>query len=129
MAPTLDPTLSRMTIVTIGDDRKIDQIEKQLGKLVDVAALQDITVSGHLEREIVLMKVRVSSALKAAFDRVVGSFNASVIHVADVDYIVEMSGSSEKVDELIRSFEKVEILELVRSGVIGLASDERRLEI
>ena len=57
VAPTNDPTLSRMTIVTIGDDRKVDQIEKHLGKLVDVAALQDITVSDHLEREIVLVKV------------------------------------------------------------------------
>ncbi len=129
VAPTHDPTLSRMTIVTIGDDRKIDQIEKQLSKLVDVAALQDITVSGHLEREIVLIKVRVPEAQSAAFARVVKAFNATAVHVAADQYIVEMSGSTEKVDELIKSFVITEILEVVRSGVIGLASDERILSV
>ena len=127
VAPTHDPTLSRMTIVTIGDDRKIDQIEKQLSKLVDVAALQDITVSGHLEREIVLVKVCVPEAQSKAFEQVVAAFNAKLIHVAQDQYIVEMSGSSEKVDELINSFKITEVLEVVRSGVIGLASDERQL--
>ena len=129
VAPTHDPTLSRMTIVTIGDDRKIDQIEKQLSKLVDVAALQDITVSGHLEREIVLIKVKVTEAQTAAFERVVSAFNAKLIHVAEHQFIVEMSGSSEKVDELISSFRDAEVLEVVRSGVIGLASDERQLRV
>ncbi|MEO0368774.1 MAG: acetolactate synthase small subunit [Pseudomonadota bacterium] len=129
VAPTNDPTLSRMTIVTTGDERRIDQIEKQLGKLVDVAALQDITVSGHLEREIVLAKVRVPEAQKEAFDRVVVAFNAKLIDVADDHYIVEMSGSSEKVDELIKSFEISEVIELARSGVIGLASDQRVLRV
>ena len=129
VAPTNDPTLSRMTIVTIGDDRKIDQIEKQLGKLVDVAALQDITVSGHLEREIVLIKARVPHAQREAFERVVGAFNAKHIHVADDRFIVEMSGSSEKVDELIAAFQVSDVLEVARSGVIGLASDDRQLTV
>ena len=129
VAPTNDPTLSRMTIVTIGDDRKVDQIEKHLGKLVDVAALQDITVSDHLEREIVLVKVQVPDDQTVAFERVVGAFNATAMHVADDQYIVEMSGSSEKVDELINSFKITKVIEVVRSGVIGLASDARVLSV
>ena len=127
VAPTNDPTLSRMTIVTIGDDRKIDQIEKQLNKLVDVAALQDITVGGHLEREVVLAKLVASSAQKADLDSIVKAYNASLITVSDTQFIVEMSGSSEKVDELLKSFSSLPILELARSGVTGLSSDETSL--
>ncbi len=129
VAPTNDPTLSRMTIVTVGDDRKVDQIEKHLSKLVDVAALQDITVSGHLEREIVLIKLLVPENQTEAFERVVKAFNATAVHVAANQYIVEMSGSSEKVDELLNSFSVTEVIEVVRSGVIGLASDERVLRV
>jgi acetolactate synthase-1/3 small subunit len=127
VAPTNDPTLSRMTIVTIGDDRKIDQIEKQLNKLVDVAALQDITVGGHLEREVVLAKLVASSAQKADLDSIVKAYNASLITVSDTQFIVEMSGSSEKVDELLKSLRSLPILELARSGVTGLSSDETSL--
>jgi len=127
VAPTNDPTLSRMTIVTTGDDRKIDQIEKHLNKLVDVAALQDITVGGHLEREVVLVKVMLTSAQKNELDEVVSAFNASLITVSDAQFIVEMSGSSEKVDELLKSLSGLSILELARSGVTGLSSDETTL--
>lgn len=124
VAPTNDSTLSRMTIVTVGDDRKIDQIEKQLNKLVDVAALQDITVSGHLEREVVLAKVVADESQKQDLERVVKSFNAGLITVSDTQFIVEMSGSSEKVDELLKSIDGLNILELARSGVTGLSSGE-----
>jgi len=102
VAPTNDDSLSRMTIVTIGDDRKIDQIEKQLNKLVDVATLQDITVAGHLEREVVLIKIAIDPGKKNDLDRVVTAFNATLIDSASDQYIIEMNGSSEKVDELIR---------------------------
>lgn len=133
VAPTNDDTLSRMTIVTIGDDRKIDQIEKQLNKLVDVAILQDITVSAHLEREVVLIKLSLNptkdSAKKNDLDRVVTAFNASLHDSAENQYVVEMSGSSEKVDELINSLSNVDIIELARSGVTGLAIGERILKI
>jgi acetolactate synthase-1/3 small subunit len=127
VAPTNDPTLSRMTIVTTGDDRKIDQIEKHLNKLVDVAALQDITIGSHLEREVVLVKVLVESAQKADLDKVVKAFNASLITVSGSQFIVEMSGSSEKVDELLKSLSGLTVLELARSGVTGLSSDETAL--
>ena len=127
VAPTNDPTLSRMTIVTTGDDRKIDQIEKHLNKLVDVAALQDITVGGHLEREVVLAKLVADAAQKTDLDNIVKAYNASLITVSDTQFIVEMSGSSEKVDELMKSLNGLTILELARSGVTGLSSDESSL--
>jgi len=129
VAPTNDPTLSRMTIVTVGDDRKIDQIEKHLNKLVDVVALQDITVSGHLEREIVLIKLAIEADQKDKLNQIVEAFQASLSDVAENQFIVEMSGSSEKVDELIKSLSNANIIEVVRSGVIGLASDERALTV
>lgn len=129
VAPTNDETLSRMTIVTVGDDRKIDQIEKQLNKLVDVAALQDITVSGHLEREVALVKFAIDPSQKADLDRIVDAFHASLSDVAEYQYIIEMSGSSEKIDELLKSLADVEIIEVVRSGVIGLASGPLALSV
>lgn len=127
VAPTNDSTLSRMTIVTTGDDRKIDQIEKHLNKLVDVAALQDITAGSHLEREVVLAKLLANKEQKVELDSIVNAYNASLITVSDTQFIVEMSGSSEKVDELLKSLSGLPILELARSGVTGLSSDESAL--
>jgi len=133
VAPTHDKTLSRMTIVTRGDERKIDQIEKQLFKLIDVAALQDITINRHLEREVVLIKVALPldtlSESKATLERIVNAFNGSLLDVSETVFIIELSGSGEKVDELINSLSSLNILELVRSGVTGLSSTERVLSI
>lgn len=129
VAPTNDATLSRMTIVTSGDERRIDQIEKQLNKLVDVIGLQDITISDHLEREVALVKLSIDDDQRADLDRIIDAFNASLIDVVDNKFIVEMSGSGEKVDELISSLSNANIIEVVRSGVIGLAADERSLTV
>lgn len=129
VAPTNDPTLSRMTIVTVGDERKIDQIEKHLNKLVDVAALQDITTDGHLEREIVLVKVEIEASKKEDLQRISQAFNATLMEVNELLYIIEMSGSSEKIDELLKSISNGNIIEVARSGVTGLASGERALTV
>lgn len=127
VAPTNDSTLSRMTIVTTGDDRKIDQIEKQLNKLVDVAALQDISVAGHLEREVVLVKLKVNDDQVEKLKQVAQGFNASLSDVSKNQFIVEMSGSCEKVDELLSSLSNSQIIEVARSGAIGLAAGEEAL--
>ncbi len=130
VAPTNDPTLSRMTIVTWGDERRIDQIEKQLFKLVDVAALQDITINRHLEREVVLVKVGLlgdPADSKLELERVTSVFNASLLDVTDTLFIAELSGSSEKVDEFIKALSAHTIVEVARSGVTGLSSTERAL--
>lgn len=129
VAPTHDETLSRMTIVTTGDERRIDQVEKQLNKLIDVVSLQDITVSGHLEREVVLIKFIIAETQKENLDRVVAAYKGSLSDVADNQYILEMSGSSEKIDELLSSLADVEIVEVVRSGVIGLSSGRQALTL
>ena len=131
VAPTHDETLSRMTIVTHGDDRRIDQIEKQLFKLVDVAALEDITINRHLEREVVLVKVGLGEEAdsRVELDRVVEAFHAHLIDVTEEIFIVELSGSGEKVDELIKSLCKHRIIELARSGITGLASTPHALTI
>jgi len=97
--------------------------------LVDVAGLQDITVSGHLEREIVLIKLAIEADKKDNLDRIIDAFQASLSDVAENQFIVEMSGSSEKIDELIKSLSNANIIEVVRSGVIGLASGKRALTV
>jgi len=129
VAPTHDPTLSRMTIVTIGDERRIDQIEKHLNKLVDVAALQDITIDRHLEREVVLIKVSVDAKQQDDFKRAVEVFNAELVEVTDSQFVVELSGSSEKVDELLKTLSRFSIIETARSGVTGLALTQHALAI
>lgn len=129
VAPTHDPTLSRMTIVTFGDERRIDQIEKHLNKLVDVAALQDITINRHLEREVALIKVGAAQSQQDELKRVTDVFNAILIDVADQHFVVELSGSSEKIDELIKALSHFDIIETVRSGVTGLAFNEHSLKV
>lgn len=129
VAPTHDPTLSRMTIVTSGDERRIDQIEKHLNKLVDVAALQDITVDRHLEREVVLIKVSVDAKQQDDFKRAVEVFNAELVEVTDSQFVVELSGSSEKVDELLKALNRYDIIETARTGVTGLALTQQALTI
>ena len=129
VAPTHDSTLSRMTIVTHGNERRIDQIEKHLNKLIDVVALQDITVNRHLEREVVLIKLSVAKEEQDDFKRAVEVFNADLMDIVDDHFIVELSGSSEKVDELIKALSRHNILETARSGVTGLAFTEHSLTI
>ena len=129
VAPTNDPTLSRLTISTTGDDRRIDQIEKQLRKLVDVAALQDITVNRHLEREVVLVKLIAEEDQRDTMERVIKAFNAHRIDINATQFIVELSGSSEKVDELIKALGSFNIIEVARSGVTGMTSTERALTV
>ena len=128
VAPTNDATLSRMTIVTRGDDRKIDQIEKHLNKLVDVAALSDVSEAAHLESEVVLAKVRVSAEQSADLERIAQAFKATLSKVSDTTFILQMSGSSEKIDEMLRSLGSAEIAEVARSGVIGLSVSEEALK-
>jgi len=129
VAPTHDPTLSRMTIVTYGDERRIDQIEKHLFKLIDVAALQDITINRHVEREVALIKVSIVENQHDELKRAVEAFNAILIEVSENYYVVELSGSSEKIDELIKALGHFKIIETARSGVTGVAFAEHSLKV
>ena len=128
VAPTDDPTLSRMTIVTHGDERVIEQITKQLNKLVDVLKVTELSDGDHVEREIVLVKVRADGANRAEVKRTVDIFRGQIVDVTPHLYTVQLIGTSDKLDAFIRNMsESTEVVEVVRSGVCGIARGEKSL--
>jgi acetolactate synthase-1/3 small subunit len=129
VAPTNDPTLSRATVVTTGDDRTIEQITKQLNKLIDVVRLVDLTETAHVEREMMLIKVRASGPQREEIKRLTDIFRSKIIDVTESSYIVELTGDSDKLDAFMNSVGDEHILEVVRSGVTGIARGERGLKV
>ena len=127
VAPTEDPTLSRLTLTTIGDDKIIEQITKHLNKLVDVVKLVDLTEGSHIEREIMLIKVRASGAQRAEIKRCVDIFRGQIVDVTSTIYTVQLVGSSDKLDAFLEAVGDAAILEVVRSGVSGIARGEKVL--
>jgi acetolactate synthase-1/3 small subunit len=128
VAPTEDESLSRMTIVTSGSDNIIEQITKQLNKLVDVVKLADITEGMHIERELMLIKVTADDAVKRdELKRLSDVFRGHIIDVTDTTYIIELTGTNEKLDAFIEAIQGQDIIETVRSGVSGIARGERSL--
>lgn len=129
VAPTDDETLSRMTIVTTGTDDIIEQIQKQLNKLVDVVKLVDLTESEHIERELMLAKVEAIGEARDEVKRLVDIFNGKVVDVTDTTYTVEITDTCDKLDSFITSLSSIKIHEVVRSGAIGISSGEKILAI
>ena len=129
VAPTEDPTLSRMTIVTFGSDAIIEQITKQLNKLVDVVKLQDLTEGAHIERELMLVKVKAFDAAREEVKRLVDIFRGRIIDVTDSTYTLELTGTVEKLDAFLKALEATEIIEVARSGVTGIARGDRALTV
>jgi len=130
VAPTEDDSLSRMTIVTRGTDEVVEQITKQLNKLVDVVKLADISDGGHIERELMLIKVRVdSNAAREEIKRVADIFHGRILDVADEIYVIELIGSGEKLDAFISALGRSSIVETVRSGSTGIARGARSLKV
>ena len=127
VAPTEDPTLSRLTLVTRGSDDVIEQITKQLNKLVDVVKLIDLTEGAHIEREMLLIKVSATGAMREEVKRLVDIFRGHVIDVTDTTYVIELTGTGEKLDAFIDALRGAGIIEVVRSGVSGIARGERSL--
>jgi len=127
VAPTEDATLSRLTLTTIGDDKIIEQITKHLNKLVDVVKLVDLTEGSHIEREIMLIKVRASGVQRAEIKRCVDIFRGQIVDVTSTIYTVQLVGSSSKLDAFLESVGDAAILEVVRSGVSGIARGEKAL--
>ena len=128
VAPTEDPSLSRMTIVTSGSESIIEQITKQLNKLVDVVKLVDLTEGQHIERELMLVKVVASgNDQREEIKRLVDIFRGRIIDVTESTYTLEMTGSCDKVDAFIQALTQVEIIEVVRSGVSGIGRGKRAL--
>lgn len=129
VAPTEDETLSRLTLTTHGDDRVIEQITKQLNKLVDVVKVNDLSDGPHIERELLLIKVRASGAQRAEIKRCVDIFRGQIVDVGTTTYVIQMSGSSDKLDAFIDSLGDAGILEVVRSGVSGIMRGEKALKV
>ena len=127
VAPTEDPTLSRLTLTTIGDENVIEQITKHLNKLVDVVKLVDLTEGAHIEREIMLIKVRASGAHRAEIKRCVDIFCGQIVDVTSAIYTIQLVGSSSKLDAFLEAVGDAAILEVVRSGVSGIARGEKVL--
>ncbi|MDT4330901.1 acetolactate synthase small subunit [Methylomonas sp. MED-D] len=129
VAPTEDPSLSRMTLVTSGSDEIIEQITKQLNKLIDVVKLIDLAESAHIERELMLVKIKTSHDTREEVKRMVDIFRGKIIDVTHNSYIVEMTGQSNKLDAFIHGFEEGCIIEVVRSGPTGISRGEKGLHL
>ncbi len=129
VAPTEDPTLSRLTLVTTGSDDIIEQITKQLNKLVEVVKLLDLTEGAHIERELMLAKVNANGAMRDEVKRLVDIFRGRIIDVTDKTYTIELTGTGEKLDAFIEAVRAAGIVEIVRSGVSGIARGDRSLRV
>lgn len=129
VAPTEDATLSRVTLTTLGDDHKIEQITKHLNKLIEVVKLVDLTEGAHIERELMLVKVRATGAQRAEIKRCTDIFRGQIIDVGPAVYTVQVTGPSDKLDAYLQAVGESAILEVVRSGVSGIARGEKVLSL
>ncbi len=129
VAPTEDDTLSRMTIMTTGSDDVIEQITKHLNRLVDVVKVVDLTEGAHVERELMLIKVRAVGKEREEVMRMTDIFRGHVVDVTDKSYTVEITGDQAKIEAFISSIDKSAILETVRTGVSGIGRAERILKL
>jgi len=129
VAPTEDSTLSRMTIVTTGSDEVIEQITKHLNRLVDVVKVVDLTEGAHIERELMLVKVRAVGKEREEMKRMADIFRGRIIDVTDKSYTIELTGVQEKVQAFLEALDRSAILETVRTGVSGIGRGERILKI
>jgi acetolactate synthase-1/3 small subunit len=129
VAPTEDETLSRLTLVTSGSEDVIEQITKQLNKLVDVVKLVDLTEGPHIERELLLVKVNANGAMRDEIKRLVDIFRGRIIDVTETTYTIELTGASDKLDAFVQAVRAAGIVEVVRSGVSGIARGEKNLRV
>ena len=129
VAPTEDATLSRMTIVTSGSDEVIEQINKQLNKLVDVVKVVDLTEGAYTERELMMVKVRAVGKEREEMKRMADIFRGRIIDVTEKSYTLELTGDTGKLDAFIEAIDRTAILETVRTGASGIGRGERILRV
>lgn len=129
VAPTDDATLSRLTVTTVGDDRVIEQITKHLNKLIDVVKVVDLTEGEHIERELMMIKLKAAGASRAEIKRTADIFRGQIIDVTPNTYTVQLIGASDKLDAFISALGTANIMEVVRSGVSGIARGEKTLSL
>ncbi|AAZ97943.1 acetolactate synthase, small subunit [Thiobacillus denitrificans ATCC 25259] len=129
VAPTEDATLSRMTIVTVGSEDIIEQITKQLNKLVDVIKVMDLTEGRHIERELMLVKVKATGLGREEMKRTADIFRGRIIDVTDSTYTIELTGTGSKLDAFLEAIDPALIIETVRTGASGIGRGERSLKV
>lgn len=129
VAPTEDETLSRMTLVTRGDDHIVEQITKQLNKLIDVVKLIDLADAVHIERELMMIKIKTTDETREEIKRMSDIFRGKIIDVTANSYVVEITGPSDKLDAFIAAVDGGNIIEVVRSGPTGISRGENGLRL
>ncbi|MCL1058128.1 acetolactate synthase small subunit [Shewanella sp. Choline-02u-19] len=128
VAPTEDKTLSRLTIAVKADEAVLEQIEKQLHKLIDVLKVSNITESAHVEREVALIKVKAQGEHREEVKRLADIFRGQIVDVTQSLYTVQLIGTSDKLDACISALADVtKVIEISRSGVVGLARGEKSM--
>ena len=128
VAPTEDRTVSRMTLVTSGSDEIIEQITKQLNKLVDVVKVVDLNDYRHIERELLLIKVAAKQEERAEIKRLAEIFRGRIIDVSENAYMLELTGAGAKLDAFIRALDESMILEVARSGMLGVTRGDKAIQ-
>jgi acetolactate synthase I/III small subunit len=129
VATTEDPTLSRMTIVTSGSLETIEQITKNLNRLIEVVKVMDLSEGEHIERELMLVKVRAVGKDREEMKRMADIFRGRVIDVTEKTYTIELTGAGSKLDSFLAAVDKSLILETVRTGASGIGRGERMLKV
>ncbi|MBX2807285.1 MAG: acetolactate synthase small subunit [Cellvibrionaceae bacterium] len=129
VAPTEDPSLSRLTLTTISDDKALEQITKNLNKIIDVIKLVELGESPHIERELMLIKVRATGAMREEIKRCADIFRAQIVDISQHIYTIQLVGDSNKLTAFIDALDTAVIIEVVRSGVSGISRGEKALRI
>jgi acetolactate synthase-1/3 small subunit len=129
VAATDDTTLSRLTLTTMGDDLHIEQVTKQLNKLVDVVKVVDLTEGAHVERDLMLIKVRATGESRDEIKRTTDIFRGQIVDVGPTVFTIQLVGTSDKLDAFVAAMVDVDILEVVRSGVAGISRGEKVLSL
>ena len=129
VAPTDDDTLSRLTLTTQGDDHMAEQIVKQLHKLIDTIKVVDLTQGAYIERELMLVKIKATGAQRAEVKRTTDIFRGQIVDVSASVYTVQLAGTTDKLESFIEAVGPTSVLEVVRTGVSGIARGEKVLSI
>ena len=127
VAPTHDETLSRLTLVSFGDASKIEQITKNLNKLIDVVKLVDLTEGNYIERELMIVKIKATGEQRAEVKRCIDIFRGSIIDITSTIYTAQITGNGDKLDAFVEAVGPSSILEIVRTGTTGISRGEKVL--
>ncbi len=129
VSPTDDETLSRLNITTKTNEKELEQIQKQLHKLIDVLKVQEVSESDYIERELMLVKVKATGYIRAEIQRTADIFRGQIVDVTSAQYTVQMTGTSDKLDAFVSAMGEItEVIEVARSGVVGMSRRERALK-